>query len=352
MEEKKADIQIIRNFTRGKDDGQIYSIFSDVKKKNPLGESKLYISFRDDDELLSVLDLDGDDAWFARVVCNSYSNYDFIDSSQIEDDFKEGYIVYNVLDDDNKELLKQIYSIFGSSKNFDPESRTFLSNLSELLLNYFPDELDNILSDFHIEKEYQLQKGAQIVIEKEINDYCSSAGFKMENMFNEISTTPANLLFWYHRFGNYTLSVKKLLKLIFEEKNYKIGGWYEDQYQFENNGDFDSSSFNRTVERQFEKILEKTIEDEDIKDFISEYSEISGKFGIGKWNDLPKNPNFQFLIKKVDFENKKIIIALTSKKRQKGTVSIVTKSLSAENFKLFLYHPELFQDEIFVKVEK
>ncbi len=105
---------------------------------------------------------------------------------------------------------------------------------------------------------------------------------------------------------------------------------------------FDSNAFNNTVERQFDKILEKLDEDEDsggekIKEFLGFRNRIVKKFGINKWNKLPIDKNVGFKVEGFDRENMKVIIRI--EKQYKGMRQL---KLSEENFNNLLYSPQLF----------
>ena len=67
-----------------------------------------------------------------------------------------------------------------------------------------------------------------------------------------------------NRIGLTPESVKTLVseghEVIVENNGGSMGGWAEDQYEYQDYENFDSDSFNREVERQFDSILEK-IED-------------------------------------------------------------------------------------------
>ena len=106
MEDKKTDYEILRSFAKGKDFVEIYSIFDDVSKRNPLGDSRVDIALKDSDELGKLLDIDDDDIWFAQVILNPYNDYEFNDYSSFYEDFKEGYGLYDYLDEENINLLK------------------------------------------------------------------------------------------------------------------------------------------------------------------------------------------------------------------------------------------------------
>jgi hypothetical protein len=122
----------------------------------------------------------------------------------------------------------------------------------------------------------------------------------------------------------------------------KLGGWSENSYEYQDSDNFDSNAFNNTVERQFDKILEKLDEDEDaggekIKEFLGFRNRIVKKFGINKWNKLPIDKNVGFKVENFDRENMRVIIMI--EKQYKGMRRL---KLSEENFNNLLYSPQLF----------
>jgi hypothetical protein len=122
----------------------------------------------------------------------------------------------------------------------------------------------------------------------------------------------------------------------------KLGGWSENSYEYQDYDNFDSNAFNNTVERQFDKILEKLDEDEDaggekIKEFLGFRNRIVKKFGINKWNKLPIDKNVGFKVENFDRENMRVIIMI--EKQYKGMRRL---KLSEENFNNLLYSPQLF----------
>jgi hypothetical protein len=122
----------------------------------------------------------------------------------------------------------------------------------------------------------------------------------------------------------------------------RLGGWHEDSYEYQDYENFDLISFNNSVERRFEKILEKLDEDEDvggekIKEFLGIRGRIVKKFGLNKWNKLPSDKNVSFKVEGFDREDMKVTIML--EKQSKGMRRL---KLSEENFNNLLYSPQLF----------
>ena len=335
-------IKKLREFTKGKINSRELEESDDsilqVKPSDPLGQSTIVVDFGDDERFFKNFDVSEDDTWFMNAISSSYSDYEFIDSYQVEEDFKEGYIVFGDLNDENKEKLQQIAELILPSKEFDLNSDEYRQELSATLLDLFERETDNILSDYFVEKNREMVITARDSIEKEINDVLESAGFTLKRRYDEITTTAANLVMWSTRLGINKTDVISLFNQIVESNGGSIGGWAEDQYEYQDYENFDSDSFNREVERQFDSILEK-IEDDgtQINEFIDLRKRILSKYKMNTWFELPKDKSIKFKIKNFDRDDMKIIVLLNKQFKSEKTLS-----LTEEQFNYLLYQPELF----------
>jgi hypothetical protein len=340
-------IKSLREFTRGKID---YRELEDsdesilkVRPSDPLGQSTIVINFDEDEKFFKALDISEDDLWFLNAINSHYNSYDFMDSYQIEQDFKEGYIIYGELNKENSAKLKEIAELILPEEEFNMDNDDYRIKLSETLLSLFDSEMDWILGDYHTEKNSEMLQTATTSIEKEINGFLESIGFIIYREYDEIATTPANLLMWSARLQLPKIDAISLFNQIIEYTGTgKLGGWSENSYEYQDYDNFDSNAFNNTVERQFDKILEKLDEDEDsggekIKEFLGFRNRIVKKFGINKWNKLPVDKNVGFKVENFDRENMRVIIMI--EKQYKGMRRL---KLSEENFNNLLYSPQLF----------
>ena len=307
------------------------------------GQASIIFDFDNDYKLFEILELDEDDGWFARVITGGEhgDGWDFIDYYQAEEDFKEGYTIFGELDDDNVEKMEDILLFLTGKKtdirNNDNEDNAKIANL---LITSFPDEMDDIVRDYRYERNYEMNAAAKESVISELNTFLENIGFNLHRDFDLISTTPGNLLMWYSRTGRKELNFEELFKLIIQQTNTSnLGGWYEDTYQFHNSDYFDKDGFNREVERQLDKILEK-IESEDInfEEFKNLISTVTKKYNIGRWYSLPKNEKYDFKIDGFDIQNMKIRIHARNKKSWRAKPLL----LSLESFNNLLYTPELF----------
>jgi hypothetical protein len=340
-------IKTLRAFTRGKVDSRELEDSDDailtVKLSDPLGQSTIVIDFDEDEKFFKSLDMSEDDEWFLRAINSYYNNYEFMDSYQIEEDFKQGYIIYYILNKENKEKLKEIAELILPGDEFNLDNEEYIIRLSETLLSLFEKEMDWIFGDYASEKNSEMLTTARTSIEKEINGFLESIGFTLVRDYDRISTTPANLLMWSARLQLAKIDVISLFNQIVEYSGTgRLGGWADNSYEFQDDDNFDSVSFNDSVERQFEKILEKLDEDENaggekIKEFLGFRGRIVKKFGLNKWDKLPSDKNVLFRVEGFDRENMKVIIRI--QKQYKGMREL---KLSEENFKNLLYQPRLF----------
>ena len=340
-------IKSLRAFTKGKIDSRELEGSDDailkVKPSDPLGQSTILIDFDEDNKFFKTLDISEDDQWFLNAINSTYGSYEFMDSYTVEDDFKQGYVVYGDLNEENKEKLKEIAELILPEEEFDLDNDDYKVKLSETLLSLFDNEIDWILGDYASEKNSEMLTTARNSIENEVNNFLESIGFTLVRDYDQIATTAANLLMWSTRLQLPKIDIISLFNQIIEYSGTgRLGGWYENSYEYQDYDNFDSNAFNNVIERQFEKILEKLDEDEDaggekIKEFLSFRNRIVKKFGLNKWNKLPIDNNVSFKVEGFDREDMKLTIML--EKRFKGMRRL---KLSEENFNNLLYSPQLF----------
>lgn len=340
-------IKALRNFSKGKIDYRELEDSDDsilkVKPSDPPGQSTIVIDFDKDENFFKALDISEDDRWFLSAINSYYNEYDFMDSYQIEQDFKEGYIIYGELNEENNKKLKEIAELILPEEEFNLDNDDYRVKLSETLLSLFDSEMDWILGDYHTEKNSEMLQTARTSVEKEINEFLESIGFIFYREYDQIATTPANLLMWSARLQLPKIDAISLFNQIIEYTGTgRLGGWAENSYEYQDHDNFDSNAFNNTAERQFDKILEKLEDDENsggekIKEFLGFRNRIVKKFGINKWNKLPSDKNVGFKVEGFDREEMKVIIMI--EKQYKGMRRL---KLSEENFNNLLYSPQLF----------
>lgn len=329
--------EFVRNQTSVRDlensDGSILEIIP----ADPLGQSKIVFDFGDDDNFLKFLDLTDDDIWFFNVINSYYSDYEFMDSYTVDEDWKEGYIVYGDLNDENKEKLKKISEVILPSKEFNLNSDEYRQELSSVLSDLFERETDNILSDYFVEKNREMTITARESMNNELDKALESIGFAFKRKHDEIYTTAANLLMWTARYGITKIDAMSLIQKLIEDHGGNIGNWAEDQYEYQDYDNFDSESFNNYVERQLDSILEKLEEDENLDEFIEFRKKILSKYKIKVWYELPKDKEKSFKIR--DFDRDDMTVSVEMRTPEGG---FETKKYSEEQFYNLLHQPELF----------
>ena len=346
-EEDKNLVVGLRNFSKGRiSTDELYNIDNTIdyiQTKEPLGQSIITIKFEDDKEFLEEIDMDESDVWFMQAI-NSYNGYDFQDSYQIEQDFKEGYNVYYELNDENKETLKDIASTILPEKEFNLESEEYRQELSEMLLDLFPNQIDYILGDFQSEKEHEMNTVAKKAIEDEFNKPLEENGINLNYNMDEVEITLADLYLGALQLNLFNSNAKEIVTKIINKSfgGSTPGGWYEKIYEFQDEQYFDSVSFNNEVTRQFEKIIEKLDEKSDeeytIQDFVEFRNRVVSKYKLKTWYETPKDDNIIFQIESFNPGNMSVKLIV----KTKDTGLFKKLELEEEEFNNFLYQNTLF----------
>ena len=341
----------LRNFSKGKittnDLFDMDETIDDIRVKNPLGQSLITIKLGEKEKFLEEIGLSTDDAWFRDVIMSSYGNgFEFTDSYSMNDEFNEGYIFEYDLNEENTQTLKGIAGRLISNEKVNLDDDEYRKKLHGLMLDIFPREIDYIISDYSIEKDNEMNQVAKESIKGEFDDKLDEMGIDLSYDMDEATITLADLFSEALQLNLFNSSAQEMVtKIISNKLGSDVGGWYENNYEYRDQSKFDTESFNRTVENQFEKIIEKMDEDSDseytIKDYIEFRARVLNKFKMKTWYETPKDKDIIFSIK--DFEPGNMSIILTIKDR--GTQVLKDIKLDEENFKQFLYQPSLFKLE-------
>lgn len=338
----------LRNFVRGKitanDLYDIDNTIEEIDVREPLGQTILTIKFEDADEFGDEIGLGESDLWFYKLLF-SYNGYDFMDSYQVKDDFLQGYGVWDDIDEDNVEKLKEIGEILIPDKEFDLGSEEYRIQFNELLLELFDSEMDWIMSDFQTEKDYEMNKTAREVVKKEFNDVLESLGITIVDDYDldEYEISIADLYSNALQSNLFTENAKEMLVNIIKKNSPNMGGWYEDTYEYQNPDNFDSKSYNRTVGKHLDEIIEK-LEDggvNEINKYVELRNSILKRYKQGQWYDLPSNPKTKFKVYSFDPEELKVIVQVLPE----DGPSVKGIKFSEENFNNFLHQNSLFNFE-------
>jgi len=335
----------LKDYSRGKiqkwelvdSDPDIYHVGEDRSNR---GQSTIKLGFNDD-KFWGRVGLSDDDVWFMNAINSHYSDYEFIDSYSIKEDFRNGYSIFHELNEDNIEKLQRI-SRYIFPKKFDLENDEFKSGLSEKLLSSFKNETQDILDDYQSEKNREMTQVAQESIEKELTNYFNDFGFTYV-ADDEFTTTVANLVMWYIKENMVHVPIAELLPKIFQTNKIDVGGWLDNSYEYQDSEKFDSDSFNNYVGRKLDDIIEKIEDgyddDANIQEYIDMVDRLSSKFQLNKWFNLPKKREVRFAIENFEMNPNKVVVRLQKDLKQR------TLKLSEENFYHLLYQPTLFNLE-------
>jgi hypothetical protein len=351
VENDSNTLLALRNFSKGKiTTNDLYDMdntIDDIRVRNPLGQSLITIKLGEKEKFLEEIGLSSEDAWFRDIIMSSYGNgFDFTDSYTMHDDFSEGYIFEYELNEENTQTLKGIAGRLIPNEEVNLDDDEYRKKLHGLMLDIFPREIDYILSDYSIEKDNEMNQVAKESIKAEFDDKLDEMGIDLSYDMDEATITLADLFSESLQLNLFNSSAQEMvIKIISNKLGSDVGGWYENNYEYRDSSKFDEQSFNRTVENQFEKIMDKMDEDSDseytIKDYIEFRTSVLNKFKMKTWYETPKDKDIIFLIK--DFEPENMSIILTVKDR--GTQVLKDIKLDEENFKQFLYQPSLFKLE-------
>lgn len=335
----------LRNFSKGRiSKDELYRLddsIYDIDVKEPLGQSIITIQFEDDKELFKELDIDEQDIWFMGAL-NSYNGYEFMDSYQVEQDFKEGYGIYYDLNTENIETLKGIATILLPNKEFNIEDDEYKVELSDILLDSFPDEMDYIFGDFSAEKDNEMNAVAKEAIQDEFEKPLEESGINLNRDMDEVEITLADLYLGALQLNMFNSDAKEIVVAIMQRAlGSNVGGWYENSYEFQDDSKFDSKSFNNYVGHQFEKmnkkLEERSDEENTVQDFVDFRNRVISKFKLKTWYDNPKDNNIIFLID--SFDPGSMSVRLNVKTKDNGLFKQLR--LDEEQFNNFLHQYSL-----------
>lgn len=300
--------------------------------------------FQDFESLLKHLSVSDDDANFAETITHGRrwgSGWNFRDPSTVSEDFRNGYTVYNELDDENLKKIREVLKVIDPGTNYDEFDQENSPKAYDALERVFPTETKDIVDEWYYTNEIACHEAAETGILKEVEDFLKHGNFKLVGI-DSVKIEIKDLLKLFISTGKPWLSFRRLFKDFFnqiEETQGGIGGWMDNYYEWEYVSVFDKESFNRNISRSLDKMEDKIEDLDNIKEYIRLLNRITQKFKIGVTYNLPKNPEVKFRIKDIDREKMRINVVL-----RKG-LKTITRSLSEENFYHLLYQPELFWSE-------
>ena len=298
-------------------------------------KSMVKIRFDDMEDYLKLFELNEYDIDFANRLYSYYNDETFVDYDHGYNEWNEGYLIYYFSDENMNKFKQIIRLVLPSAANLvdDSEKEKACKRVEDM----FSNEIDYITNDWVDEQNECRTRGAKEWIEGDVCDYFNKFGIITQNCFSNYYTTVGILLSLYNTVNDKTLGLGEVFKDLGHRAS-NVGGWDENRWEIDCN-DFDDESFNRVVEDQLDKILEKMEDSDDFID-VNKYSEI--------FDRITKNYNLnhkyktktgrEFFIRNIDPSTNKIIVQVNKKEG-----GLEDRSYTEEEFNNFLVSPELFE---------
>jgi hypothetical protein len=264
----------------------------------------------------------------------------------------EGYIL-NMINDENEKLLNKIINyvspdILQYQKN---DTDKYYQKAANLLYDNFYSKISSIIDNLQEELNENSENSIKEAAIEDIGDPFNNFGIfvKGDAYFNTYMTTVTILLRLFELYGEVNFTLPELFEKLGNDLNYRIGNYYEIG---RNTYDFNQEKFQETVKESFDKILEEIFDYpekyEGTKEYYDIFRELSKlNYEIGEFYDLPNDNTKKFRIQSIDKETNKI--KLNQINKTTGDASL--RNLTIDEFKNYLYTPELFE-QIIRKVKK
>lgn len=279
-----------------------------------------------------------------------YGGYVFLDSYYDEYEWNEGYILRS-FSDENIQKLKEILAIISRPlSNFTFNDDNKVSKIAKFLSDNFSNEVDYIMSEYTELYDDTLVKGLKTYVQYKLCDVLFKFGIYEKNCGTKYFTTVGVLLdLWKKTDSSDEDSITDVLEKFIKQNDLEFDeDLYEDYYAYYDYQNWDGETFNRTVERMLNKIKDKVEDDLDLEKFqetqkIYEFLD-SQKINISKTNQFPKQKTFgeknrnTYVIRDV----KDGILHIRFGEYDGNQPNYSDLSMNLEEFKNFLFHPELF----------
>lgn len=315
-------------------------LISDVKysESNPK-KCFITLTFQDEEEYWRLFDVTNDDIWFAKYVFSNYDTFDFGFYDIGQENFRYGYLLQEI-NEDNIKLLKEIL-YYISPKYVNLRTDSDWEKVSRLLYSSFKDECDNIIQTYSDERNSCQERGAKkMIIDDTCNAFMDYGIITKTGCFFKYVTSVGILLSLYKIQNDTSLTIKQILSKIGHDL--PVTYWGDSPYEVDCI-DFDEQSFNREVEWNLEKIYDKVL-DGDVFPDIEKYKKFFEKFGkyeMEEWYSLPKNKSITFRIEDVDPTTNMVEVLVNNSQTKKTE----KRSYDIDDFGLFLYQYELFEQK-------
>jgi hypothetical protein len=339
----KNGVDVDRWRLRDIDDCFGHAVFN---SKNP-GKSMINLLF-DESEFFGFFEFsEGDyDKGILESIFGSryggYYGYDIYDSDTIYYEWKEGYILRNI-NDENEQLLTKIVTIASPALlKFKDNQDKYYENVSKFLDDNFSGEAQNMKDEY----KDLLNNGADEKIKKfaisDIGDPFRNYGVivKGDKYFSNYVTTVNVLLTLYGMTGvDKNASIKDLFEKLGKSLDLNIGNYNEigrESYEI------DEEKLNDVVKTNLEEILEYIEENPEQYEGTKKYGEVLQTldkmgYNMGEQYPLPFDNKKRFRIEDINKDNYRInLIHFDGIKGEK-------RSYSLEEFNNYLQSPELFE---------
>lgn len=339
---------VIQNTTYGRllriSEGENLDFVDDLVTKITFNEKTprktiIHISFDSEEDYFKTIGIIENDLYIFDTLFGGYygnSSLNLFDYYRASDEFSEGYLFQHFSDENMEKLNEIIKYISPENYNFQPQQE-WAEIIGGKLLDLF-NESQNIIEIFSTLENDCLDNTVKSDLTELLCDIYHTYGIFSQTCFLKYYSSVKFILSLYERIGDKTLTIGELMKKLAEPKvDYDFHEWIYETYCNEN---YDEE-FNKEVSEELDKILER-IEDSDdfldIKGFNELYKQAVSKYGINKYNVVPKDKNKKFKILTIDPSKNKIVIEVVNW----DTNDFERRELDIEDFNNFLYTGELF----------
>jgi hypothetical protein len=271
---------------------------------------------------------------------------EWTDSYTAEEDWKEGYVLQS-LNDDNLEKLDKIIGVVASpllqqkDELMKDYRNNYYSKCSEVLNahNWFIEKMTD-------EYQYATDDAYTVGIEKGVNDeYCDvlqPLGIESKVCFRKYYTSVDNMLLLYEKYGSPQKSIRAVITAAIDEE-ILVSDIFENYYEYKDDDTF-NSRFNYESEKLLDEFYENLVDEEDgVFDDIQEYQKIVdyvvNKIGFNVKKDIPTLKDTQITIVGVEPDNSITVVIQKnigySAKSKKYTLTFEQLISLLKNYQLF-----------------
>jgi hypothetical protein len=271
---------------------------------------------------------------------------EWTDSYTAEEDWKEGYVLQS-LNEDNLEKLDKIIGIVAPQLSqqkgelMKDYRGNYYSKCSEVLNahNWFVEKMTD-------EYQYATDDAYTVGIEKGIDDeYCDvlqPLGIEFKVCFRKYYTSVDNMLSLYEKYGSPQKSIRAVITAAIDSE-ISVTDIFENFYEYKDDDTF-SSRFNYESEKLLDELYENLVDEEDgVFDDIQEYQKIVdyvvNKIGFNVKKDIPTLTDTQITIVGVEPDNSITVVIQKnigySSKAKKYTLTFEQLISLLKNYQLF-----------------